>query len=319
VKVERKQVADYLEVSGRIQPDPTRVVRVFPPVGGRVITVEVRPGDRVHKGQVLAELESSDVAAARSDYQKARADAGVKQKTLQRAALLFEHQVLSEKEYQQVTADAEMSTAELERTRSRLRVLGVSPEGTSDRFVVVAPRPGVVLDIGAAPGEISRSLDAPSPLCTLADLSAVWAVGDVYEKDLAGLKAGTPAQVSANAYPERKWEARVAAISGALDPVTRTLKLRVVLANSGENLKPEMFVSIRLLRSSVAGLAIPSSAVLREGSGAYVFVQKAPGHFERRAVILGRTLNSEVEVTSGLAEGDVVVAEGALLLRVAAP
>ncbi len=317
VTVARAEIADYLDVPGRIQADPTRVVRVFPPVGGRLISVEVRPGDRVRKGQTLALLESSEVTGARADYEKARADNEVKQKALQRASLLFENQVLSEKEFQQARADAEMAEAELRRTLARLRVLGVSPEGASNRFAVVAPRAGVVLDIGAAAGEFSKSLDAPAPLCTVADLSTVWAVGEVYEKDMAGLKVGAPAQVSVSAYSQQKWSARVAAISDALDPVTRTAKLRLVLENPGGRLKPEMFATIRLLRSSLQGLEIPSSAVLREGAANYVFVQKAPGHFERRSVTLGRALNGNVEVTSGLAEGEVVVAEGALLLRVA--
>ena len=317
--VERKEIPDYLEVQGRIQADPTRVVRVFPPVGGRVVAVEVRPGDRVRKGQTLALLESSDVSGARSDYQKARADAEVKDKARERASLLYENQVFSEKDYRQAVADAAIARAELERTRDRLRVLGVSPEGTSNRFVVSAPRAGVVLDIGGAPGEFSKSLDAPAPLCTLADLSTVWAVGEVYEKDIAGLKRGASTQVSVSAYPEQKLSARVVALSDALDPVTRTLKLRVVLDNPGERLKPEMFASIHLLRSSVSGIVIPSSAILREGSSAYVFVQKSPGHFERRGVTLGRALDGGFEVASGLNGGEVIVTEGAPLLRVAAP
>ncbi len=317
VTVEQRQIPTYLEVPGRIQPDPTKVVRVFPPVGGRLLAVEVRPGDRVRKGQSLALLDSSDVSSARSDYQKALADTEVKQKAAQRASLLFEHQVLSEKEYQQARADAEIANAELERARSRLRVLGISPEATSDRLVVTAPRDGVVLDIGAAPGEFSKSLDAPAPLCTLADLSTVWAVGEVYEKDMEGLKAGSPATVMVGAYPNQTWSGRVVAISDALDPVTRTAKLRVVLPNRGNRLKPEMFVTIRLLRSTFSGISVPTSAVLREGDSAYVFVQKSPGHFERRTVTVGRSLQSDFEITSGLNPGEAVVVEGALLLRVA--
>ncbi len=315
VIVARQQIPDYLEVPGRIQADPTRVVRVFPPVGGRLVSVEVRPGDRVRKGQTLATLESSDVASARSDYLKARADSELKERAMKRASLLFENQVLSEKEYHQAEADAQMAKAELERARARLQTLGISPEGPSNRYVVAAPRAGVILDIGGAQGEFSKSLDSPAPLCTIADLSVVWAVGEVYEKDLAGLKADAPAQVAVSAYPDEKWRARVTAISSALDPVTRTLKLRVVLENPNRKLKPEMFISIRLLRSIISGLAIPSAAVVRENGGTYVFVQKASGHFERRPLSLGRTLDGNAEVTSGLHEGEAVVAEGALLLR----
>jgi cobalt-zinc-cadmium efflux system membrane fusion protein len=317
VAVEQRETPNYLDLPGRIQPDPTKVVRVFPPAGGRLLAVEVRPGDRVRKGQALALLDSSDVSSARSDYQRALADAEVKQKAVQRASLLFEHQVLSGKEYQQARADAKIANAELERTRSRLRVLGISREAPSDRLMVTAPRAGVVLDIGAAPGEFSKSLDAPAPLCTLADLSTVWAVGEVFEKDMAELKTGAPATVAVGAYPNQTWSGRVVAISDALDPVTRTAKLRVVLTNRENRLKPEMFATIHVLRSTFSGVAIPVSAILHEGDSAYVFVQKSPGHFEHRTVTLGRSLQTEVEIISGLNPGEAVVVEGALLLRVA--
>ncbi len=317
ITVERKQIPDYLDLTGRIQADPTKVVRIFAPVGGRVATVQVRPGDRVRKGQTVALLQSSDVSSARADYLKARADAELKEKALSRASILFENQVLSEKEFQQASAEAEMAKAELERARDRLRVLGVSPEGSSNSFAVIAPRAGIVLDVGAAPGEFSKSLDAPAPICTIADLSTIWAVGDIYERDMASLKPGTPVQVTVSAYADEKLSGRVAAISGSLDPVTRTQKLRVVLANPGERLKPEMFASIRLLRSTATGIVIPTSAVLREGAAAYVFVQKAPSHFERRQVTPGRATDGEVTIFSGLNPGETIVAEGALLLRAA--
>lgn len=313
--IARRVLPDYLNIPGKIQPDPTSVIHVYPPLGGRVTSVEIRPGDHVHKGQELALLDSADVAAARSDFQKARADSDLKQKALDRAADLYQHKAIAEKDYQQAVADAQMSKSELDRTRTQLKVLGVSPDGAMDKLAVTAPRDAVVLDVGAAPGEFSKSLDAPLPLCTLADLKTVWALGDVFEKDLVGLKAGAPAEITANAYPGQKWDGRVGNIGDAVDPVTRTLKLRVILANPGEKLKPEMFASIRILRATLDGIAIPASSVLRETRGAYVFVQKSPVHFEKRSVTLGRTFGNDIEVLSGLQQGESVVTNGALLLR----
>ncbi|MBZ5700605.1 MAG: efflux RND transporter periplasmic adaptor subunit [Acidobacteriia bacterium] len=311
------RVAGYTEVSARIAADPTTVIRVYPPVGGRLVAVKVKPGDRVRKGQVLAELQSSDVAAARSDYLKARTDAEIKRKSRDRAKLLYDNQVYSEKDYQQAVADAEMAQAELNRAETALRVLDISPSGTSEHFSVVAPRDGVILDIGASAGEFSKSLDAPAPVCTLADLSHVWAVGDLFEKDLAALQVGAQAEVRVSAYPDRKWTERVEALSGALDPVTRTLKVRVQLQNADRRLKPEMFASIRLLRPAKDVLLIPADAVLRDGAAAFVFVRKAGRTFERRAVTLGDSRDAQVEVNSGLQPGDVIVSEGAFLLRAA--
>ncbi len=316
--VQPASISDYLDVPAHIQPDPTRVVRVFPPVGGRLISVEIRPGDRVKKGQTLATLESSEVSAARADYQKARADNELKQAALKRASLLFEHQVLAEKDYEQAHADADMAQAELARAREHLRLLGIDPEGSSDILKVVATRAGTVLDIGAAPGELSKSLDSPAPLCTLADLDVVWAVGDVYEKDVESLKLAGKARVRVNAYPGNTWEGPVRPLSDALDPATRTLKVRVVLPNPGWRLKPEMFASISIPHTGAQGILIPASAVLHEGDAAAVYVEKSAGHFQRRTVSLGRTFGQRVEVTGGLKSGEKIVVEGALLLRSAA-
>lgn len=311
----QKSVPDYLEIPGRVEPDPTKVIRVYPPLGGRVTSVEVRPGDHVHRGQVIAVLDSSDVAAARSDYQKARTDAELKARALERAADLYQHKAIAEKDYQQAVADNNTAKSELDRAQTQLKVLGASPEGAMDRLAVTAPRDAVVLDIGASPGEFSKSLDAPAPLYTLADLSTVWVLGDVYEKDIVGVKAGDRAEIAVSAYPGLTLEGRVGNVGDAIDPVTHALRLRVVLPNPGEKLKPEMFASIRVLRATLNGIQVPTSALLRESGGVFVFVQKSPGHFEKRAVTPGRAVGSDIEITQGLQAGDTVVTEGALLVR----
>lgn len=316
LKVQARPVQRWLEITGRIQADPARVIRVFPPVTGRLLTVLVRPGDHVRQGQALATLESSEVSAARADCRKARTDAELKEKALRRAALLYEHQVLSEREDQQAQADFQMAQAELERALERLKVLGVPIDDNSDQLHVIAPRAGVVLDIGAAPGELSKSLDSPLPLCTLANLGQIWVVGDVYEKDLASLKVGQAAEVTVNAYPGEKWSGRIMSLSDTVDPTMRTLKVRVTLPNPGGRLKPDMFASIRLFGPSEQGIVVPTAAVIRSGSSAVIFVRTTSGHFERRSVVLGQAVgNSDVKVVSGLNPGEVIVTEGSLLLR----
>jgi len=310
-------IPEYLELPAHIEADPTRVVHVFTPAGGRITEMKVRPWDRVQKGQPLAKLESSDLSRAVADYQKARIDNEVKQKALTRAEDLLAHHAIAEKDYQQAQGDAKMAEAEQNTARERIRVLGADPDHATNELQVVAPRAGVVLDIGAATGEFSKSLDAPAPLCTIADISTVWAVGEIYEKDFTAAKSGEEAQVSLNAYPEKHWAGRVSVVSDAVDPTTRTLKVRVVLTNPHEQLKPAMFGVIRILRSSSQGILVPSSAVVREGNDSYVFLAKGNGHFERRTVKLGRSFESAVEIAAGLKAGDTIVSDGALLLRAA--
>jgi cobalt-zinc-cadmium efflux system membrane fusion protein len=195
--------------------------------------------------------------------------------------------------------------------------LGIDPADATNQLRVLAPRSGVVLDVGAATGELSKSLDAPQPLCTIADLDTIWIEGEIFEKDLKGLRIGSAAQITISAYPGEKWSGRVATVGDAVDPTTRTLKVRVELANPQLRLKPDMFATVRLLRSSSQGLLIPASSVDREGQKAYVFVGTGNNRFARREVALGRTIDDSVEVVSGLTPGAVIVSQGSVLLRAA--
>jgi membrane fusion protein, heavy metal efflux system len=313
--IQTTTIPDYLDIPAQIEPDPTEVVHVFPPAGGRIVSMKVRPWDWVQKGQTLATIESSDLSRAVADYHKALADYQVKQQALARSADLLQHDAIAQKDYQQAEADAQSAQAELDATKEQVRVFGMDPDHATSQLLVTAPRAGVILDVGASPGEFSNALAAPQPMCTIADISSVWAVGDIYENDLAAAKSGEGAQVTLNAYPGQHWSGRVSVVSDAVDPNTRTLHVRIVLPNPGSKLKPSMFGSIRLLRSSRQGILVPASAVLREGNAAYAFVSEGQGRFQRRNVTLGPQVDDQIEVTAGLKSGDTIVSQGALLLR----
>jgi len=313
--VEKTAVPEYLDLPAHIEADPTRVVHVYPPIGGRIIEMEVRPWDHVAKGQPLALIESADLSRSVADYHKALADNEVKQKELARAKDLYEHNAIAEKDYQQAQADALSSQADLTAARDQIRVFGVDPDHATSQLSVVAPRAGVILDVSGASGEYSKSLDAPDPLCTVADISTIWADGDIYESDLTAAKPGQQATVTLSAYPGQHWSGRVSVVSDAVDPATRTLHVRVTLANPGERIKPEMFGAIRLTRDVAQVILAPASAVIREGNSAYVFVAKSPGRYERRNVTLGRVFGSSVEIAKGLSPGETIVSEDPLLLR----
>ncbi len=316
--VQVSAVPNYLELPAQIQADPTRVVHVYAPAGGRITEMKVRPWDHVEKGQTLAILDSSDLARAVADYHKAAIDSEVKKKELDRATYLYAHSAIAQKDLQQAQGDAQMAEAEVQAARAQLQVLGVDPDHAGADLRVVSPRSGVVLDIGAAQGEYSNALSAAQPLCTIADISSVWAVGDIYEQELTAAHPGEPAVVTMDAYPGQSWNGQVSAVADAVDPNTRTLHVRVVLANPGARLKPAMFGSIWLLKSTSKGIVVPSTAVIREGTMAYAFVSERNGRFERRVVTLGQTMGGSVEIENGLRAGDTVVTQGALLLREAA-
>src|SRR5579863_82539 len=311
--VSEAPIQDRLELGAKVQPDPTRVFRIFSPASGRVLGVEVKPGDTVKRGETLALLASSDAGSARSDFAKAEIEAERASRAAGREKILFEHGAVAEKDYIDTKAESDSAAAELTRAKQRLEMLNLNPAASTDRVPLTAPARGVVLTVNAAPGELSKSLDNADPLITLADLSTVWIVGDVYEKDIEKVQPGKQVTVALDAYPGQQWTGRIASLSGALDPATRTLKVRVALANPGQKLKPEMFATIRVDVARHSAIVVPSTAVIHEGQTTSVFVSKN-GQPEQRQVTTGQAIDGKVEITSGLQVGEQIAAQGAELL-----
>jgi cobalt-zinc-cadmium efflux system membrane fusion protein len=307
-------VLETLDLAAEVQADPTKVVRIFPPLSGRVVAIEVKPGDNVRAGETLARLSSSDVAGARSDFAKASIEVERATRAMQRQKLLFEHGAVAEKDYLEARSDADAARADLERETERLQILNVSPSAATDHLTLVSPISGVVLDVGAAPGELSKSLDSANPLVTVADLNSVWMVGDVYEKDVAKVQLGDSVTITLQAYPGRQWTGNISSLSGALDPTTRTLKVRVLLRNPDQRLKPQMFGAIHVRTGTRQAVVVPAAAIIREGGATTVFVNNA-GKPEQRTVTVGQTVDGKVEVLSGLRPGENVAVEGAELLK----
>jgi membrane fusion protein, heavy metal efflux system len=314
VKVVEQTLPETLDLAAKVQPDPTKVVRIFPPASGRVIAIDVKPGDRVRRGQPVASLSSSDVASARSDFAKANIEAERATRAMERQKVLFEHGAAAEKDYIDARAQADAAHAEVARARQRLDLLSVDPSATTDHVRLTAPDSGVVMDVSAAPGEFSKSLESASPLITVADLGTVWVVGDVYERDVAKIGPGKPVTVTLQAYPGQQWSGRIDSLSGALDPTTRTLKARVVLPNPDQRLKPEMYGTIHVKAGAHQALVVPATAIIREGNAVTVFVKNA-GKPEQRTVTIEPTVDGNVEILTGLRAGDEVAADGAELLK----
>jgi cobalt-zinc-cadmium efflux system membrane fusion protein len=310
---------DYIDIPARVSADPSHVVRIFPPLSGRMLGLRVLPGQEVAKGAVIATLQSSDIAAARTDFEKAKIEVLRADRALTRGKLLLQHDVLSQADYYELEAANQTAHSELERARQRIHELGFSEDSASDEIALRSPISGVVLDIGSAAGEMQRSLDNAAPIATIANIDTVWIVGDIFERDLASVKPGREVQVLVPAYPDLQLTGKVGNIGDALDPSTHTLKLRVVLPNSKHTLKSDMFATIRIPGAARSAVIVPETAVLHEGEKISVFVQNASGKYDQRPVTIGRTFTSgtikTVEVLSGINDGDKVVTVGGALLR----
>ena len=219
---------------------------------------------------------------------------------------------------QQAQNDLAKAHARAARAGEALRVLGLSGQDdlshVNGRVPITSPITGVVFERRITDGQFVQS--DSTPILTIANLDAVWAVGDVFERDLRLVTKGQAAAVTTAAYPGERFEGRVNHISEAIDPATRTAKVRVSVANPGARLKPEMFAGIDLrLSGPERALAIPATALFTEEGRSYVYVEAGRARFARRAVEIAASDGPRRRVLSGLRAGDRVVVDGALLLR----
>lgn len=303
-------------LNGRIVYDEDRTSRVSSPVAGRVVKLDVRPGDRVKAGQTLALLDAPDLGSAIADMRKAEADQHLKKLALQRAKTLFEGEVLARRELESAESDWKQASAEGDRARARLKNL--APGGTlsaDGRFALRAPIAGVIADRQVNPGAEVRP-DNPAPLFVITDPASLWASIDLPERDLGKVRVRQSIRVEVDAYPGKYFTGRIASIGAALDPATRRVPVRCSLDDPQGLLKPEMYARITPLADSGRNiLQVPNAAVITEGLYSFVFVENSPGVLEKRRVSLSSQGRDQSVISAGLKSGERVVTTGALLLN----
>lgn len=309
VKVESRKGREELKVNGSVAPDVNRTVPVNALSGGRVTDIRTRLGDEVVKGQVLLRIHSPDLSAAFSDYQKFRADELLARRQFERARLLYSHGAIAQKEVQMAEYTHEKAKVDVQTAAERIRILGGDLNHPSPVFDVKAPISGTIVEQNTAGGAGVKSLDNAPNLFTVADLSRVWVLCDVYENNLSRVHCGDYADVRLNAYPDRVLKGRITNISRVLDPATRTAKVRLELDNRGSLLRPGMFATVTFYSQSTQSRAVvPASAVLRLHDKDWVFRPEGQGRFRRIEIqTLPATGDGFQQVTSGLKAGDEVV------------
>jgi membrane fusion protein, heavy metal efflux system len=315
VTVHNQRVASQLALPARIAANPTEMVHIYPLISGRVISLRILPGQEVHKGEQIGTLQSSEAAQARSDYEKAKIEADRADLQLDRAKELLAHEVMAQRDYDDLKALDSADHSELDRARQTLHMLGFNENDTTDVVPINAPISGVVLDVGTGPGELQRSLDNATAIATIADIDSIWVVGDLYPRDQGKVHAGQAAAITVNGYPDMTLHGAVNNVSAAVDPTSLTLKVRVVLSNPQHRLKPDMYANMMLTGSQQNVIQVPAAAVIQNGHDTFVFVETAQGKYERRNVTLANTGADTDDIAQGLNDGDRVVSQGAELLR----
>jgi cobalt-zinc-cadmium efflux system membrane fusion protein len=301
-------------VNGRIVYDENLTARVSSPLAGRVLALRAGVGDRVSRGVTLLELDSPELGSAEADLSKSASAESRQRLAYERAKLLYEHEVIARKEFEAAEADYQQARADARRASLRMRSLQAFGH-ESGKFLLRSPVGGVVVERNVNPGQEVRP-DLQAPLFLVTDIGHLWVVADVPEKSLSHVKLGQTVGIETDAWPNQQFTAKVERIGIAVDPLTRRVQVRCTIANKDLKLKPEMFTRVSFLaEAGHKGVRVPNTGLIAEGLYTYVFVEKEPGSFEKRQVKLALRGNDHSFVESGLAEGERVVVEGALLLN----
>jgi cobalt-zinc-cadmium efflux system membrane fusion protein len=298
-------------VNGVVAPDVARTVPVLSLAGGRAVDIRARLGDDVKKGQVLVTISSPDISQAFSDYHKFQADELLAHQQLARSQALYDKGAVAQRDLEAAENAENKAKTDVQTALDRLRILGADPAHPSPVIEVRAPVSGTVVEQNVAGGAAVRSTDNSPNLFTIADLSHVWVLCDVYENNLGQVHVGDFAEVRLNAYPNRVFRARVINISRVLDSATHTAKVRLELDNPDGLMRAGMFVTATFRsQTERTVMVVPSTAVLRLHDRDWVFRSEGGGEFRRIPIQAGPVApDNSQEVLSGLSPGAQVVVD----------
>lgn len=313
-----------IEATGVVDFDNDRATSVLAPFGGPVTRLLVSLGDRVKAGDPLALVASPDFAAAISTYRKALSTA----QTLRRVADvdkdLLEHNGIAGREEEQAQSDAANAEADRDAALQTLVSLNIDPQTIKDlqagqpvarpEGIIRSPIVGTVVEKFVTPGELLSA--GSTPCFTVADLSRVWVMAQMFGSDVAGIQVGDPVEVETGD-ATNEFSGKVGNISALVDPDTRSVMVRVEVNNPGDLLKKQMYVRVRIhSRQETSGLLVPVSAILRDDENLpFVYVAQSDGSFARRQVTLGSRVGEDYEISEGLNVGNQVVIEGGIFLQ----
>jgi RND family efflux transporter MFP subunit len=316
-----------LRTTGTVEPNAYKVAPVLPIAGGIVRQVNFELGDKVERGQKLAAIFSTELADAQTAYLSMLAEIERHHQHYNRTAQLVEIGAASREELEEANATYKIEQAKLSAARQKLMLLGMDAKQVDDLrnsnqmtalISVQSPASGTILSRTVNAGEVVMM---GKELFRVADLSTVWVIGQIYEKDFAEVRVGTPAVINAPAYPGRTFAGRVSYIDPRVEAQMRTAQIRVEVKNPGEMLKLGMFVDVNFggataATSAQSVVSLPRGAVQMIGAKQVVFVATSrTGVFAQREVSAGSEANGLAPIYAGLDAGERVVTEGSFLLR----
>ena len=316
-KVEEHRGGESSSLLGELGVNQNAYAEVSAPLQARVVSLRAAEGQRVRTGDVLATLESGELAKARGDLATAQARRDLAQRTLDRKRSLNTEQIVPTREVQGAENELIGAEAQVRAAQASLRSLGAPDEAvngaSASTLMLRSPITGVVLERTIALGQTA---DPSKPLFRIGDVSTLWLTVHAFERDAVRLAKGAPARITFAAIPGRTFQGSVALIGQSVDPDSRTVAVRIDLANREGLLRPGMSATAWLpVGEQGTLLAVPAAAVQRVRDRWCVFIPKDDRTFEIRPIGRGRDIAGEVEILSGVRAGEPIVVDGAFLLK----
>ena len=307
-------IDDELKLSGEINFNDNKVVKVFPFSSGHVMEVKVSIGDKVRKGQTLAVIKSADVAGNYSDLSTTGNDVAITKKQMDNTESLYKNGIASEREYLEARENYNKAATAANKVKEMIAINGGGHTSANGTYIITSPMSGYVVEKKINSGGFIRT-DNGDNLFTIGDISDVWVWANVYESDIAKVKEGYVAKVTTLAYPDSVFKGVVDKVNQILDPVTKVMKIRVRLTNPGMKLKPEMFANILIEnKEGKRTVMVASDDVLSDNGKHYVIVYHDKCNLELREIVVLKSTGGKDFIASGVKEGEKLIGENQVLL-----
>jgi cobalt-zinc-cadmium efflux system membrane fusion protein len=320
--VQASTLTRSLRLTGAVAYNSFRTTPVITQVSGPVSKIVVVPGQKVNRGEPMLYVASPDYSQLRTNFLKAKDAYALAQKAYARAQDLYQHHAIAEQNLEQAESTEVQAGGDLASAQAALKVMGITdPDALikappSFEVPVRAPIGGLVVEQDVAAGQLLQT--GATQCFMISDVSTVWVLVNVYQKDLPYVHVGDTVTIQTDTYSD-DFHGRISYVAASLDPNTRTLQARIETSNPGDKLKKDMYVVATVNAGTIPNaIALPDAAVLRDSENQpFVYAAASSNQFGRRSVTLGESLNGQTEITGGLKAGDRVIGNGSLFLQFA--
>lgn len=320
VTVEPSQIRHVLRLPGTVAYNSFETTPVLAQISGPISRILIVPGQFVRAGQPMLYVASPDFAQSRTNYLKAKDALALAHKNYARSQDLFQHKVIAESDLEQAESTENQAQADLQAAEQALKVVGIdhpdrmSKDAAMPEVPVLAPISGEAVERLVSPGQVIQA--GATQVFTISNMSSVWVLASVYERDMGSVHNGEPVTIKSDAYPE-EFHGTISYIGAALDPTSHTLQVRIATQNPGEKLKKDMYVTATIQADVIPNtLTVPDSAVLRDAQNEpFVYAEVSSNQYGQRAITIGESSNGKTQVMTGLKPGDRVIADGSLFLQ----